>query len=166
MLGLLIAIPVSLVASVVYTVLAVETFERWPLIEKVGVSLSRVIAVMLLFEVALVVTIGPKSAYTEFQHAFTTLHFVVLLLFPPAFANLILRASTKAHYRKWLRNVVSMGCCWISCMAILIGQIMINESIVGIDAGRPFYMTSTKILIQPVWPLKAVLVDLNRSLKS
>jgi hypothetical protein len=150
MLGLFIAIPVSFVASAVYTVLALEAFARWPSFGKICVWVSRVVATLLLIEVVLLLAIGPKSAYANFHHVFTTLHFMVLLLCPPAIANLVLSVSAKAELRKWLRYIAAVGCCWSSCVAVLIGHIMIDESIVGIDAGRPFYMTSNKTPNKPV----------------
>jgi hypothetical protein len=152
MLGLFIAIPVSFVASAVYTVLALEAFARWPTFGKICVWVSRAVTALLLIEVVLLLAVGPKSAYAHLHHVFTTLHLVVLVLCPPAVANLVLSVSAKAELRKWLRYIAGVGCCWVSCVVVLIGHIMIDESIVGIDAGRPFYMTSNQPPNQPTEP--------------
>ena len=137
-------------ASAVYTVLALEAFARWPTFGKICVWVSRVVAALFLIEVVILLVVGPKSAYENLHHVFTALHFAVLFLCPPAIANLVLSASAKADLRKWLRYIAGVGCCWVSCVVVLIGHIMIDESIVGIDAGRPFYMTSNETPNKPV----------------
>jgi hypothetical protein len=62
-------------------------------------------------------TLGVRDTYAHFRHAFTAVHFVGLLLAPPA-------------------------------VAMLVGHIMVDEAMVGPDAGRPFDITSES------WPNK------------
>ena len=138
--GLLFAVPLTMIPSAAYTALAIWAFRRWPTLKKVAVPASIGVALLLGVEVLLLVTLGAKSAFFHLHHVYTVLHFSVFLLAPPAIANLVLHLTAKKE-KKWLQFGASAGCCWIACMVALLGNIMVDEAIIGVDAGKPFYMT-------------------------
>jgi len=141
LLGLLLAAPVTLIISAIYTALALAAFARWPTAKTVALPISYAIAALVGLEVLFLVSVGAKSAFLHFHHAYTVLHFLVFLLAPPAIANLVLHLTAKKEKKKWLQFAASTSCCWVACMTVLLGNIMIDEAIMGVEAGRPFYMT-------------------------
>jgi hypothetical protein len=143
-LGLLFAVPVTMIPSAAYTALAIWAFGRWPTLKSVAVPISCVVALLLVIEVVLLVSLGPKSSYSRLHHAYTLLHFSVFLLAPPAIANLVLHLTLKKEKKKWFQFAAAAACCWVACMFALLGNIMVDEAIMGVDAGKPFYMSKTE----------------------
>lgn len=144
--GLLLAIPVTLIASFVYAVLALALFRFLPIVGRVFVVASLLVVAVIVTEVVLLVVLGPKDTYARLGHGFTALHFLGFLLGPPAVANLILHFG---RCWRWLRFFSATACCWIACMSALLGNIAVDEAIGGVDAGKPFYMTPPRGPNQP-----------------
>jgi hypothetical protein len=139
--GLLLAAPVTFVASVVYVALILAVFRFLPVIGKVLVVGSIGVVVVIAAELALLATMGAKGTYAHLGQLFTAIHFFGFFLGPPAVANLVFYYTSRLSTRQWLRFSSATFCCWIACMAALLGNIAVDEAIVGIDADKPFYMT-------------------------
>jgi hypothetical protein len=139
--GLLLAMPVTFVASFVYAALALALFSFLPVVARVLVSASLFVIALIVTELVLFAALGPKGTYAHLGHGFTALHFLGFLLGPPAVANLVFHVGCQWNLNRWLRFFSATGCCWITCMSALLGNIVVDEAIVGIDAGKPFYMT-------------------------
>jgi len=67
--------------------------------------------------------------------------FAGLLLGPPAVANLVSHLGRRISLNRWLRFFSATVSCWIASIASLLGNIAVDEAIVGVEAGKPFYMT-------------------------
>jgi hypothetical protein len=141
LIGLLLAAPLTLLTSLAYTALANALFRRWPTAGRVALPISCGVVALATIEILLFISIGAKSAFLYLHHAFTVLHFSVIFLTPPAIANIVLHFAAKRGAKESLRFIVGAGCCWFVCMAMLLGNIMVDEAIMGVKAGRPFYMT-------------------------
>jgi hypothetical protein len=141
LVGLLVAVPVTLATSLVYTVLILAVFRFLPIVGRVLVAASCFVVALVTVELLLFSAIGARSTYAHLGHAFTAMHFLGLLLGPPAVANLVLHFASRWSLNKWLRFSSVTLCCWVACMAALLGHIIVDEAIVGIDAGKPFYLT-------------------------
>ncbi len=140
LLGLFFAAPVTLVTSVIYTALAIAAFGRWPAVKKAALPISYGVAALVALEVMLLVSVGAKSAFLHLHHAYTVLHFLVFLFAPPAIANLVLHLTAKKEKKNWMQFAAAAACCWITCMSVVLGNIMVDEAIMGVDAGKPFYL--------------------------
>jgi hypothetical protein len=141
LIGLLLAAPVTFVASLAYAALMLAVFKFLPVAGRVLAAGSLAVVAVIILELVLLATIGPKGAYAHFGQRFTAMHFLGFFLGPPAAANLVLYLASRLNVRQWLRFASTTLCCWVACMAALLGHIAVDEAIVGIDAGKPFYMT-------------------------
>ena len=134
--GLLLAAPVAFVASLSYVALMVAIYRFLP-----GLGRGLVVA-SIAVELLLLATIGAKGTYARLGHWFTLMHFLGLFLAPPAVANLVFHFTSRWNLKKWVTVPAATACCWVTCMTALLGHIEVDERIVGIDAEKPFYMTS------------------------
>jgi len=66
----------------------------------------------------------------------------VTLITSLAYTALMLAVMAKWRKQKIVRFIAGTACCWVACMTTLSGHILIDEAIVGVDAGTPFHMTS------------------------
>jgi hypothetical protein len=139
--GLLLAVPLTFATSLVYTALILAVFRFLPVVGRVLVAASCFVVALVAVELLLLAAMGARGTYAHLGHAFTVMHFLGFPLGPPAVANLVLHFASRWKLNKWLRFSSAMLCCWIACMAALLGHIIVDEAIVGIDAGKPFYMT-------------------------
>jgi hypothetical protein len=139
--GLLFAAPVTFVTSAAYVGLLFALFRFLPVIARVLVTLSVFVVGLIVAELVLLAALGARSTYADLGHGFTALHFAGLLLGPPAIANLVSCLGRRISLNRWLRFFSATVSCWIACMAALLGNIAVDEAIVGVDAGKPFYMT-------------------------
>jgi hypothetical protein len=140
-IGLVLAVPVTFVASLTYAGLVLLALKFVPVAGRMLVAGSFIVVTVIAAELVLIATMGAKGAYANLGHRFTAMHFLGLFLGPPAVANLILYCGSRLNMQLWLRLVCAMLCCWAACMAALVGHIAVDEAIVGVDAGKPFYMT-------------------------
>jgi hypothetical protein len=139
--GILFAIPVTFVTSLVYAALIIAASGRWPRIKLALLLFSGCVGVCVAAEILALGIWGAKGAYGHLRHAFTLVHFLNCLLIPPAVAHVILLLGARATSRGWLQLLMVVPCCWFACMASIMWGIAIDEAIVGPDAGKPFYMT-------------------------
>jgi hypothetical protein len=138
--GLVFAVPVTLVASLVYTALLLALFRFLPTVGRLLAAASLIVVAAIAVEAVFLGAMGPKGSYAHLGHGFTALHFFGFFLGQPAIANLVYFYGARRNLKWWLRFSSATVCCWITCMAALLGHIAVDEAIVGIDAGRPFYM--------------------------
>jgi hypothetical protein len=131
--GLLFAVPVTLVTSTVFCVLAFFATQRLPSIRRVAVVCSLCVVASLLVEVVCALTVGPFRLHQRLGAAYTTWHLVGFFLGPPAVALLVLVASSPLVRVGVLRIGIATALCWFACMATLLGNIMVSEDIYGID---------------------------------
>jgi hypothetical protein len=139
--ALLLAVPVTFVTSVVYTAFVLAVFRFLPVVSRVLVAASWFVVALIVMELLLLAAMGARGTYAHLGHVFTAMHFLGFLLGPPAVANLVLHFAPCWNLNKWFRLSSVALCCWIACMAVLLGHIIVDEAIVGPDAGKPFYLT-------------------------
>lgn len=144
--GLIFAIPVTFVTSFIYVGLIFLVFPSWLFVRKICVVASCGIIVLVLLEIGLLQILGAKATYWYLGQIFTVIHFTNFLLAPPAVANIVFVLIDKHAKRKFFAFVLSCFCCWIACMIMLLGNIAVDEAIVGIDAPDSFYMTKPEPL--------------------
>jgi len=142
--GLLFAVPVTLVTSLVYTGLMLALFTRWPVVKRIAIPLSYLVATSVVLEIGILGLLGAKASYAHLRHIYTVIHFLNLLLAPPALANLVVAFAARRGKQRTVQFWAGTACCWVACITVLFGNIMIDEAIVGVGAGKPFYMTGDK----------------------
>ncbi len=140
--GLLLAFPVTLATSTIYCCGAAFILAKARALRWLAIIGSTLVVLCILTEVALLGSLGAKAAYSHLGVTFTLIHEVSFLLGPPAIANLLLLLLPAGpdRWRSFKIGVVSL-LCWAACMGALLGNIVIDEAIVGVKAGVPFYMT-------------------------
>jgi len=140
--GLLFAVPVTLVTSAVYCVGAAFILTKLRVLRPVALIGSLLVGLCILTEIVLLGALGAKAAYSRLGFGFTVIHEVSFWLGPPAIATLLLLLlPIRSDTWKRRKIVVASLVCWFVCMGALFGNIAVDEAIVGIDAGVPFYMT-------------------------
>lgn len=140
--GLLFAVPVTLVTATVYCCLAVFVLGRLRALTRPVLFGSLVVVLCILAEIVLLGTLGATRAYARLFIGFTVIHEISFWLGPPAIANLLLLALfSRSHSRRLPKVALASLVCWLVCMGALLGNIAVDEAIVGVDAGVPFYMT-------------------------
>ncbi len=145
--GLMFAFPVTLVTSVVYCYGAASLFTKLRLLQSVAFAVSLSVALCILIEIILLITLGAKPTYAHLGVGFTVVHEVSFWLGPPAIANLLLILCWLRHdIQKPPKTAIVSVVCWFACMCALLGNISVDEAIVGIDADVPFYMTDPSSL--------------------
>lgn len=140
MFGLLFALPVTLGAGAVYTRLALRAFARWPRVRRVAVAISFAVGGFVALETVLLLVMGAWGAYRDLHHTYTLLHFINFYFAPPAVANLLLHFTARWPAGERRFTVVTL-CCSLAGMAVLVGNIIVDESITGTNSGGPFYLT-------------------------
>ncbi len=131
--GLLFAAPVTLVASIVFCSLAFYASQRWPRLQEVAFVSGICILALLLIELLLSVTVGPFHLHQRFGSAYAVWHLVGFFLGPPAIGFLTLLAICRLVRLTAVLIGVATLLCWLACMATLLGNIMVDEDIHGID---------------------------------
>ncbi len=100
---------------------------------------SLVVVGCLLAEAVLLRTFGAKQAYARLGVGFTLLQEVSFWLGPPAISNLLLLLRS-VRREAWKRGKIAAAIvvCRVGCLSALLGNIAVDEAIVGVDAPVPF----------------------------
>ena len=130
MFGLLFAIPVTLVTSTVFCLLALRGFRRFPMLRSLAFIAASIVLCSVALELVLSLALGPLVLHQRFDGIHSVLHFANFILAPPAIASVILLPALR-----WglpLR-IVAVCACWFTCMASLLGNLVVDEAIYGVD---------------------------------
>jgi hypothetical protein len=131
--GLILAAPVTFVTSLVFCLLVHVTFSRWPQVRRICVAGAVLIVSALVIEVVLSLCVGPFHLHGRFGRGYGTFHMVGFLLGPPAIAVIAHLAVSRFVGLVFVRVGLATVVCWFACMATLLGNIMVDEDIHGID---------------------------------
>ena len=131
--GLVLAIPVTFLASLVFCLLAYFAFRRWPRVQHICMLIALLVVGALLVEVVLSFRVGPFHLYERFGRSYWALHMVGFFLGPPAVAVVVFVAISRFVRFVLVRVGLAAAVCWFACMATLLGNIMVDEDISGID---------------------------------
>jgi hypothetical protein len=131
--GLLLAVPVTLVTSVTFCVLAFFAMQRWPTFCHIALLVAVCVVAAVAIELVLSLTVGPFHLHQRFGGAYTAWHLVAFFFGPPAIAFLVLAGMCRLARLAVVRVGVAILVCWFACMATLLGNIVIDEDIHGID---------------------------------
>jgi hypothetical protein len=112
--GLLFALPVTLVASLVYTALLLALFRFLPIVGRLLAAASLVVVAAIAVEAGFLGAMGASGSYAHLGHRFTALHFFGFFLGPPAVANLVYFYGTRRNLKWWLRFSSATVCCWVN----------------------------------------------------
>jgi hypothetical protein len=133
LIGLLLAVPVTFVTSLVFCLLAYFGFRRWPRVRHVCIVAAFWIVGYLAAEVIAVFTIGPFHLHAFLGPIYWTLHMVGFLFGPPAVAVLVFVGVSRLVRVAAVPVALATLVCWFVCMTTLLGNIAIDEDIHGID---------------------------------
>ena len=131
--GLLVTIPITLVTSTVFCVLAFFFANRWPKVGRFSVFASLCVLALLLLEATFVLTVGPFHLYQRLGAAYTVWHLIGFFLGPPAVGLLVLIGTSRFIRIGPVRVGVATVLCWFACMAALLGNFIVDEDIHGVD---------------------------------
>ena len=87
----------------------------------------------LAIEIVLSLRVGPFHLHERFGRAYWAFHMVGFFLGPPAIAVLVYVVVSRFVGLVLVRVGLTTVVCWFTCMATLLGNIMVDEDIQGID---------------------------------
>ena len=131
--GLILALPFTLLTSLVFCGLAHKAFLRWPQVRHVASVVAVLVVSLLVIEIAFLLRIGPFHLHERLGRSFWTVHMVGFLLGPPAIAVLVITAVWRFASVGAIRVGLATFVCWLACMATLVWNIMVDEDVSGID---------------------------------
>src|SRR4029077_18728282 len=131
--GLLFAVPVTLVTSTVFCILAHFAFRRWRCVRNVAAIASLVVAAYLALEALAVFRIGPFQIYQSIGPLYWELHMVGFIFGPPVIGVLVYVGVSRFVRFAPVPIILATVVCWFMCMFTLLGSIAIDEDIHGID---------------------------------
>ena len=131
--GLIFATPVTFVTSLVFCLLVHFAFRRWPIVRRSCMAAAFVIVAALAIEIVLSLRVGPFHLHERFGRAYWAFHMVGFFLGPPAIAVLVYVVVSRFVGLVFVRVGLATVVCWFACMATLLGNIMVDEDIQGID---------------------------------
>jgi hypothetical protein len=135
-LGMLLAFPVTALASLVYAGLAVRVFSRWAVVRWTLLVASAVIVLLAFTEAAIIwMADGPVSARGWIGPRFERLHAVVFFFTPPAVANLLVFIP-RPPLQDW--KIVAVAT-WIVAISFVFWNIDLSQKLYGPDGvGGPY----------------------------
>jgi hypothetical protein len=131
--GLIFAVPVTLVASAVFCLLTFWALRRFPMLRSPVFFAASIVLFSVALELVLSFAVGPLALHQRFDSIHSVLHFANFVLAPPAIACVIIVAALRWGFRPLPLSIVAIGVCWFTCMASLLGNIVVDEAIYGID---------------------------------
>ena len=131
--GLIFAVPVTLVTSTVFCLLAFWAFRRFPMLRSPVCIAASIVLCSVALELVLSFAVGPLALHQRFDGIHSVLHFANFVLAPPAIACVILVATLRWGFPPLPLRIVAVCACWFTCMASLLGNIVVDEAIYGID---------------------------------
>jgi len=133
---MLLAFPVTALASMVYAGLAVRVFSRWAVVRWTLLVLSVVVVLLAFTEAGIVWSAHDViSARGWIGPRFEWLHNVVFFLTPPAVANLLVFVP-RPPLRDW--KIVAVAT-WIVAISFVFWNIDVSEKLYGPDGiGGPY----------------------------
>jgi hypothetical protein len=137
LIGLMLALPVTLVTSTVFCLLAFCAFHRFPRLRSPVAVFASIILASVVLEVVLSFTFGPLSLHRHLDGLHSVVHFANFILAPPAVACVVLVRAAQSGAGSILLRVAAICVCWFTCMASLLGNIVVDEAIYGIDGLPP-----------------------------
>jgi hypothetical protein len=140
--GILLAMPVTFVTSLVYAALIIPAGRRWIFVQWALLVSAGLVGVFVLSEGLALLIFGAKGSYARFGHFFTVVHFVNCIFTPPAVAHVAFYLVSRLTKRIGMQFIAVVSACWFTCIAAIFGHFVIDEAIVGPDAEKPFYMSS------------------------
>ena len=133
LIGLMLALPLTLVTSTVFCLLAFWAVHRFPRLSSPVAKVASIIVCSVILEVILSVGFGTLLLHRHLEPIYFVVHFTNFILAPPAVACVILVHATRLGTRTVVLRVVAICACWLTCMVSLLGSWAVNEAIYGID---------------------------------
>ena len=133
LIGLLLAVPVTLVTSALFCILTHFAFRRWPHVRRVCVIAAFWVVGILIGEAAAVFRIGPFHLYQSLGPIYWALHMIGFVFGPPAVGVLVYVGASRLVRFAAIPIALATVVCWFACMVTLLGNIAIDEDINGID---------------------------------
>lgn len=138
--ALILAVPATLLAACVYIAMLAAALRVLPGIARPLAAGSAIALACVAVEIVFLSCFGPLETYARLGRAYVAIHFIAFFLGPPAVANLAYLALARMKRPMWNSIVAALALCWPASMVAVGMNIWVDEGIVGIDAGRPFYM--------------------------
>ena len=133
LLGLLFAVPVTLLTSTAFCFLALWAFTRWPFLRLICGVLALLVLLSLAIEAFLSVLVGPLQLHNRWGVIHAVVHHANFFMAPPAVACAIYLSCIHGDLLRGEQRILAIGACWFTCMGVLLGQIAVDEEIYGVD---------------------------------
>ncbi|MFO0961306.1 MAG: hypothetical protein U0625_00210 [Phycisphaerales bacterium] len=138
--ALILAVPATLLASCIYIAMLAAALRVLPGIARPLAAGSAIALACVAIELVFLACYGPLETYARLGRPYVAIHFIAFFLGPPAAANLAYLALMRMKRPMWSSIVAALALCWPASMIAVGMNFWVDEGIVGVDAGRPFYM--------------------------
>lgn len=132
MLGMLLAFPATMIASVTYAFISKYLLERFPSVRSKVLAASLLLLAFLSLEISLVATLGILNARETIGRSFEFLHIICFWFSPPALVNILLVKGGSTFWSRWY--VVSI-CCFFLAISIVFFNLEVTSVLYGPDGG-------------------------------
>ena len=129
-LGILLSVPVALIASAVYCFLLSRLQTRWPRFSRFLFGASLVVLVGLGVEVILLAVLGAVRSRDLFGPGFYVAHLVLFFVGVPSLATLLVIGGRGRWLGKWY---VVAPLCAVFAFGLVLLQYFVAESLYGVD---------------------------------
>jgi len=134
--GIILSVPIAFVCSMLYCLLLAKVISKFQRLSYILQSLSVFALMVFVFEIVLLITIGPVRSRAILGPSFYIAHISLFFLGPPALANVLVLRAGPQLFRKWY---VAGLLCTVFAFFLVLLQYTVSESLYGIDGeGGPY----------------------------
>jgi hypothetical protein len=128
--GILLSIPVAVVASMVYSALLAKFVRRLGLMRHIIYGISVILICLFVIELALLVTLGAVRSRAVVGPVFYVVHVVLFFFGTPALANVLILGGRAPLVSRWY---FAGAICTIFAVFLVLLQYSVSEALFGID---------------------------------
>lgn len=147
LISMLLVLPLAVIIAFVYTTLITAAFQQWQKIRFLFLMGSYAVFILVCLEILLLLLIGPRKTFIYLGQGYTLLHFFNFIFQSAAITNISIH-----HLMKRVHWIIVVALCSVLCFFCIImtlsENIVVDESIAGINAPKPFFDYSPEELEQ------------------
>ncbi|MCE9559101.1 MAG: hypothetical protein K8R88_09135 [Armatimonadetes bacterium] len=133
LIGLVLAIPGTLVASLAYCLCASSVLNRYPKLHLPILMFSPIMIASTALEFVFYQRIGALGLYNMVGPAYLTVHDINFLLTAPSVANIVLIGGHHFDFSKAMRQGLAILFCWFLAWPTVFFNVVVDEDLFGID---------------------------------
>ena len=126
-----VAVPITLVTSIVFCLLAYFTLNKMPVLLGPTTVISKVLIVLVSVSFAIGIWPGPKVAFEQARLFYWAFYAGCLIVGPPAVAAFLMAVAIKKDEGKKTALYLPTLACWFTCVTLVFWDLYVSEAIYG-----------------------------------